>query len=116
MEWICGFVAMVISSEAFDKPAKWAPVLITIMLFTTFGMASVRKRFPDEERGLRNFLMVSMGFIPPDIPIPAVLQPYWSGAPMRQLEEKTNYVQLELQNLFPIEEEPDEEDAFMKSS
>jgi hypothetical protein len=106
-EWLSGFVAMILASSAFAKPAQYAPLLIGIMITTTLALAANRRRYPDEVRGLRNALMSTLGFDPPDIPTPASLQPYWSGAPLRVLPESTEFRQLGLDKVFRREEPKD---------
>ena len=69
-------------------------------------MAMLRKQFPDEERGVRNLVMVSCGFEPIGIPSPAKLQPVWSGAPVRDLPEKSLFRQLELHNVINKKQDP----------
>lgn len=101
MEWIAGVcMSLVISEIFFTKMARQMPLLAAILLGTTFGLATLRRQFPDEERGVRNFCMVAMGFCPPDFPAPASLQPIWSASPMRALRPTTNYMQLGLDRLF----------------
>ena len=84
------------------------PILVGIMIGTTSGLAGLRKAFPDEERGIRNLMMVSLGFAPPGIPKPAAIQPVWSGAPMRELSETKHFSQLGLEEVFRIEESQDD--------
>lgn len=110
MEWMCGFMAMVISSNFFDRPTRAAPLLVMIMIGTTLSMALARRKFPDEERGLRNAIMTQIGFEPPDIPPPAAMRNRWSGAPVRALPQNTEFMQLGLHEIFPyFRIEPDEE-------
>jgi hypothetical protein len=110
-EWIAGFIMAMIASELFFKgvTTKWMPVLGAIWLGTTVGLAGLRNKFPDEERGLLHLVAVKCGFAPPGIPTPAELQPIWSGAPLRELPPKREFVQLGLDALFINEEEEDEE-------
>lgn len=103
-EWMSGFVALVLASSFFNKPAQYGPLLIGIMITTTLTLATNRRRYPDDVRGLRNAVMSSIGFEPPDIPAPAALQPYWSGAPLKGLADDTDYIQLGLDKVFEIEE------------
>ena len=110
-EWIAGFMALLIASELFVSNAgRSMPLLVMIMVGTTFGLASLRRSFPDEERGVRNLIMVTLGFAPPNIPNPAQIQPQWSGAPLRELDEKTNFVQLGLEQIFTEYNEEEEHD------
>lgn len=110
-EWMAGFMMLILASEfMFTKPAKQAPVLVCIMIGTTLGLALARRAFPDEERGMRNACMTFLGFSPPGIPSPAFLQPVWSGAPMRDLDEKTQYMVLELHKIFPQKPDPEEDE------
>jgi hypothetical protein len=106
-EWIAGFASFMIASEMFFKGALATsmPFLLIIWVGTTAGLATLRSRFPDEQRGVRNFFMTMCGFEPPGIPAPAPLQPYWSGAPLRELREKCEFSELNLADLFP-EEDP----------
>lgn len=109
-EWISGLVMCMVSSEAFNvKGGTSAPFFGIVLLGTTLGLAAVRRRFPDEERGVRNFCMVGLGFAPPGIPTPATLQPQWSGAPVRELPEKGYFRQLKLEALFPLQDEMDDD-------
>ena len=106
-EWIAGFTMMLLVGSMFFAPiAKHGPHLLVTCALTTFGLAALRRSFPDEERGIRNAAMTALGISPPGIPAPAILQPYWSGMPLRELRESCEYVQLGLAQLF-VEEEPD---------
>ena len=110
MDWTAGLVMMFIVSELFLKtPAQAMPILMMIWVTTTFGLAAIRRMFPDEERGLCNFVMTACGFSPPSIPSPAVLQPIWSGAPLRELDMTKPFVECGLDEIF-YREEPEEED------
>lgn len=102
-EWLSGFVALVLASTFFNKPAQYGPLLIGVMILTSLTLATNRRRYPDEVRGLRNSVMSKIGFDPPDIPTPASLQNYWSGAPLRNLEKETNFMQLGLDEVFYIQ-------------
>ena len=112
MEWAAGFVMMLVFSELFfTKPAKQMPYLMTVWMMTTLTLASVRRQFPDEERGLRNYLMTALGFCPPYIPAPARLQPLWSGAPMRKMDEKNKLVSLGLDKVLDQKLHGEEDDG-----
>lgn len=100
MEWMAGLMMALLASTAVDKPANAMPFLVLIMIGSTLVIATLRKRFPDEERGVRNLAMVSLGFEPVGIPAPSKLQPVWSGAPVRQLSEKSLFRQLELHTVI----------------
>lgn len=108
-EWIAGFMMLLLATEFLvDKPAKAAPLLVCIMIGTTLGMATLRRSFPDEERGVRNYMCALMGFAPPGIPAPSMVQPIWSGAPMRKMDNLKAFMALELNLVF--EKPKDEED------
>ncbi len=100
MEWMAGLMMALLASTACAKPANAMPFLVLIMIGSTLVIATLRKRFPDEERGVRNLAMVSLGFEPVGIPAPSKLQPVWSGAPVRQLSEKSLFRQLELHTVI----------------
>lgn len=110
MEWVSGFVMFMVVSELFGiQPGKAMPILLAVWFTTTLGLASLRRRFPDEERGVRNVAMVALGFPPPGIPAPAAIEPLWSGAPMREVPESTYFSKLGLDRLFPSIPDDDEE-------
>lgn len=105
-EWVAGFMMFIVCSELFfENIARSMPQLLVIWVVTTFSMAAMRRSFPDEERGIRNSAMTALGLPPPGIPIPAALQPYWSGAPMRVLPRERWYSRLRLFEVFEAEEE-----------
>ncbi|RME58981.1 MAG: hypothetical protein D6780_05875 [Candidatus Dadabacteria bacterium] len=106
MEWVTGIAAAMIVSELFlESAAKNMPLLLLTWLATTFGMAGLRKKFPDQQKGIANAFCVKLGIEPPGIPTPAELQPVWSGAPLRELDEEKEFVTLELEKIFPKKEE-----------
>lgn len=106
MEWCAGFMMFIICAELlFENYGRAMPQLMLIWVGTTFTLAAIRRKFPDEERGVRNLALSSVGIEPPGIPAPALLQPYWSGAPMRAIKESSEYLSLNLDELFPEEEE-----------
>jgi len=96
MEWMTGLVAAFLVSTMFNKPAHYMPMLVLIWVGVTLTMALMRKKFPDEERGVRNLVMSVCGFEPPGIPAPARLQPMWSGMPLKELNSMCLFRQLEL--------------------
>lgn len=106
LEWCCGLVAGILFQELFlANMGRNMPLVLAVMVGTPMILAMLRKTFPDEERGLRNMCMVKMGFNPPDIPAPAVMQPSWSGLPMREIDEKKEFIILGLDVLFYRHEE-----------
>lgn len=101
MEWVIGFTMMLISTELINKIAVRAmPVLVGILFITTFTIAGIRRKFPDEERGVRNYFMTLCGFAPPGIPRPAKLQPRWSGFPFRRRSKPVEFYELGLDDVF----------------
>ena len=105
MEWMAGLIMAMLSSELFTNPVRSMPILIAIAIGTPLILASFRKQFPDEERGLRNAAMVALGFEPPGLPAPAPMQPIWSGAPLQRLSEECEFSTLNLHSLFVDQEE-----------
>jgi hypothetical protein len=107
MEWMAGLTMAFMASTAVEKPAVWMPFLVLLMIGTTLSLATLRKRFPDEERGVRNLLMTTCGFAPPGIPTPAKLQPRWSGGRISTLKRNSLYMQLDLDEMIMMaQEEP----------
>ena len=100
MEWVAGLVAAMLCSELVTTPVRAMPLLMAIAVGTPLILASLRKQFPDEERGLRNAAMVALGFEPPGIPKPAPMQPIWSGAPTTELPEECEFNTLGLHAVF----------------
>lgn len=98
-EWMSGFMVALLASTLLDKPAKAIPFLLLIMIGSTLTLSMLRRKFPDEERGVANLFFVSCGFPPPRIPTPAKLQPLWSGGRIRSVREETLYAQLGLEAL-----------------
>lgn len=108
-EWIAGVVAMLIASNLYFNPApRYMPQLIIILVITTTSLARARRAFPDEERGLANWLAARLGVPPPLIPAPAGIQPVWSGAPLRALKPKTYFVELGLDKVIESPEEQED--------
>lgn len=98
-EWLAGFMTSFLAANFVDKPAQWMPILVAIWIGVTLGLACLRKKFPDEERGVRNLCMVTCGFAPIGIPAPSKLQPLWSGAPIKGVHQESLYMQLGLEEL-----------------
>lgn len=101
MEWVAGLMMFMLSGDLFIGWGKSMPLLMMIWLGTTLSLASMRRIYPDEERGLMNNLMVYFGVVPPKIPAPAVLQPIWSAAPQRELKAGCHFYTLKLEEIFP---------------
>ena len=101
-------MAMMSSELLHVKMSTSGPLMIIVALGTTLGLASIRRGFPDEERGLRNACMVAMGFEPPGIPAPAQFRSYWSGAPVKSLPEKSYFNELNLDEVVgkTVEDDP----------
>ena len=99
-EWLAGLTTAFLVSNVMVKPAHDMPLLVLIWIGTTLCLALTRKRFPDEERGVRNMCMASCGFPPPGIPAPARLQPIWSGCPIQNLKDSCLYMQLGLDDVL----------------
>ncbi len=109
MEWVSGIMmAMVLQSVLNINLARSGPLWVIIGLSTTFVLAASRRAFPDEERGLRNSCMVSLGFIPPGLPAPAIFRPYWSGAPLREQPRATYFSQLGLERVVGASQQQDD--------
>jgi hypothetical protein len=96
MEWMAGFMTSLLVANGVDKPAHSMPLLVSIWVGTTLTIALTRKKFPDEERGVRNLVMTACGFEPPGIPAPAALQPSWSGGRLQRLSPTCEYERLNL--------------------
>ena len=101
MEWACGLVVFLLISLFADSPARAMPFMLVGWILTTTTLAALRRSFPDQERGVRNAVATACGFPPPGIPAPSVLQPVWSGAPLRSLPENCRLVELGLDRNFP---------------
>lgn len=101
MEWSCGLVVFLLISLFADSPARAMPFMLVGWILTTTTLASLRRSFPDQERGVRNAVCTACGFPPPGIPMPSALQPVWSGCPMQGLGQKSKIVELGLDHMFP---------------
>ena len=105
MEWACGLVVFLLISLFASSPARAMPFMLAGWVLTTTTLASLRKSFPDEQRGVRNAIGTACGFPPQDIPKPSSLQPVWSPAPLRAVPEDTKFSKFGLDKLFPGLEE-----------
>ena len=107
MEWLIGFAMFVIVS-AFAPDGRYGtmvPFMILGWISTTYTIASLRKIFPDQEKGMRNYFSTMAGIPPIGIPAPAILQPVWSATLVKDLPEKTEFMQIGLQHFFHIHQE-----------
>lgn len=109
MEWGCGLVVFLLISLFADSPARAMPFMLLGWVLTTTTLASLRKSFPDEERGVRNAVASACGFPPPGIPAPSRMQPVWSGAPAKKLNANSRFVELGLDEILPSFERQFEE-------
>lgn len=112
-EWIAGVAMFFVSSEVIfqGKFASGMPVLLVICIATTLGLSSVRRSFPDETRGVRNYFLTLCGFAPPGIPTPATLQQSWSGGPISDLKPDCEFKTLNLGMIFTNDEEDEEDEG-----
>ncbi len=102
-EWIAGFIMTMLIGSAFQiSPVGGTPIFICTLCGITFGMAALRKQFPDGTRGVANQFMIALGLPPPGIPKPASIQPLWSGGPIRKVDEKKDYHHLDLDSMFDL--------------
>jgi hypothetical protein len=101
MEWACGLVVFLMISLFAATPGRAMPFMLIGWVLTTTSLASLRRSFPDEERGVRNAICAAAGVPPMGIPAPASLQPVWSQCPIRDLPENCKFKKLGLDLLFP---------------
>lgn len=100
MEWGCALAVFMLISLFADSVARAMPFMLIGGIMTAVTLASMRKSFPDQERGVRNAVTTFFGFPPPGIPTPAKLQPIWSGSPMREIAPQSRFIQLGLGYMF----------------
>jgi len=118
MEWVSGLIAGMIFIEVFLPKGSWGkfmPLIIIVMVGIPLTLATLRKLYPDEERGLRNHVMSILGMPPPCIPMPAMLQPVWSGAPFHELKDvkpQCKYLKLQLDKVFSNNSKYEEAEKF----
>ena len=111
MELGSGFMAFMMVKEIFfqNEVSVGMPFMLASWIFTSFSLRSIRMMVPDEERGVRNFAMVLMGFSPPGIPAPAVIRDLWSGCRVREISPESRFSELGLDKLFPTTPEDSED-------
>lgn len=115
MDWCAGVGAAITTIELFHlTPARSMPVLIAVLLGVTLGLAALKRRFPDRDRGVMNYVVVRLGFSPPGIPAPADFQPIWSAAPLKEFPEGKEFRELGLIDLFAVssDDSEDEDEGF----
>lgn len=114
MEWVSGMMIAMISQELLQiNIATSGPLMIVLTLGGVFSLAAARSAFPDEERGLRNSCMVSLGFAPPGIPTPAQFRSYWSGAPLRSFPKESYFCELNLEEVLEYRSESEADSIFL---
>lgn len=103
MELGSGFMVFMMVKELFfqNEVSVGMPFMLASWFMTAFTLRSIRMMVPDEERGVRNYTMVLMGFSPPGIPAPAIIRDLWSGCRLRELSPESRYRELGLDKLFP---------------
>jgi hypothetical protein len=101
MEWSVGFVAFLLISLFARSPARAMPFMLAGGVLTTTTLAALRRTYPDAQRGLTNASLTACGFPPPGIPAPAVLQPVWSGAPLKMIREDSKFSKIGLNKILP---------------
>ena len=112
-EWISGvtmgILVLVVCEEVFGiKGASVMPILLVVAVITTVTLASLRIKYLDEERGIMYRFLDAIGFPPPGIPTPASQQPEWSGCRVHALKEKSNFVQLGLEEIINLPDEKED--------
>ncbi|MCC6934034.1 MAG: hypothetical protein IT292_12420 [Deltaproteobacteria bacterium] len=102
-EWAIGLVSFMMPSifAPNGKIGVMIPFMLIAWVLTTYSFASLRQLYPDEERGVSNSFMTACGFEPVNIPSPAKLQPYWSAAPIKELDKESRFVAVDLDKMFP---------------
>ena len=100
-EWIAGFATFMIISNFFISRSSAMPFMLGGWFGTTLMVAHFRKKFPDEERGIRNGVLTYFGLPSPGIPAPSLLKTFWSGAPVKSLPEECGFIRAGLDKRFP---------------
>jgi hypothetical protein len=113
-EWMIGFSVFVLISvfAPHGMVGRMLPFMILGWVTTTYTLGSLRRIFPDGEKGMRNYFTSLVGLPPPGIPAPASLQPVWSATLLKELPKDSDFMQIGLHLVFPIHqvdiEEPDD--------
>ncbi len=121
-EWIIGFAVFVLISVFAQSGhvGRMIPFMLLGWVFTTYTLGSMRRLFPDGEKGLRNHFSTLIGVPPIGIPTPSKLQPVWSATPVKKLrplwskvyQKECDFIDIGLDKIFPIHqaylEEPDD--------
>ncbi|MDR2338345.1 MAG: hypothetical protein LBE20_06875 [Deltaproteobacteria bacterium] len=113
-EWLIGFSVFVLISVFAPNGmvGRMLPFMIGGWVTTTYTLGSLRRLFPDGEKGMRNYFTTLVGIPPMNIPAPASLQPIWSATLVKELPKRSDFMQIGLHLVFPIHkvelEEPDD--------
>jgi len=100
-EWLSGMIfALIVNEILFTNTANAMPLIVSIMILSTYSLAMARLKFADGTRGFVNWCTVQMGVPPIGIPLPSALQPVWSGAPVRKLNTLSLYIDLGFDEFF----------------
>lgn len=109
-EWMSGvmlgFIWLGLSPNNFGASM---PMFFGFSVFIPYVLSTQRKLFPDEERGIRNNLCAFFGFNPPGIPAPASLQSVWSGCPLKEYDKEKEYVDLGIDEMLKVQDDPEQE-------
>ncbi|HMO19049.1 MAG TPA: hypothetical protein PKA63_13160 [Oligoflexia bacterium] len=100
MEWGSALAVFMLISLFADSVARAMPFMLLGGIMTAVTLASMRKSFPDQERGVRNAVCTFFHFPPPGIPAPSKLQPIWSSSPLREIPKGSKFEQLGLGQMF----------------
>ena len=101
MELAAGLVVFLLISLFVERVPRAMPFMLAGFVLTSTTLATLRKSFPDQERGVRNAFSVACGVAPRGIPAPATIQPEWSGAPLKSVPKNSRFTELGLDKAFP---------------
>lgn len=104
MEWASGLMVFLIISIFGESPVRVMPFMLLGAVVTAYGLASLRMMYPDQERGVRNAFMTTMGVVPPNLPAPSSLQPVWSGGRVVDLPDNSKFMELGLADIYGLGE------------